>query len=242
MSMPPPQDTQFAQPQSHPTPQKAGNGLGLAAMIVGIVAFVGAFVPFVNYASGFLAFVGLVLGIIALCLKGKRKGAATAGAVISGIALVLSIVMAMVYTSIFATAVSESIEESLTESTSQPAPDSAAEEDEGDDDAQTSDEVIIVYEVTGESTSATISYSTYNDGNFGTEQSTGTELPFTKEVAVTPSGDFDWSSYTLVAMNGIDDEGEITCSITINGEVVSEQTSTGELATATCSSSSFGYD
>ncbi|QPZ38305.1 MmpS family transport accessory protein [Paramicrobacterium chengjingii] len=225
MTIPPSVDPQFAPAQPQPPEQKTGNGLGVAALVVGIVAIVGAFIPFVNYASGFIAFVGLVLGIIALCLKGKRKGSAIAGTIISAVALILSIVMAMVYTAVFATAVSESIDKTIAE-----------------DEAKASQEIVVVYEVTGDAKDASVTYSTYNDGSAGTEQATGTTLPFTKEITVKAGGDFDWSSYSLIAMNGLGDTGEISCSITVDGEVVSEQTSSGELASATCSTSSFGDD
>lgn len=244
MTMPPaaPQPAPYAPPGPQPPTQKSNNGLGLAALIVGIVAIVGAFIPFVNYVSGFLALVGLVLGIIALCLKNKKKGTATAGTVISGLAMILSIVMALVYTAAFASAVSDSIDESLQENIESAAPEEFVEEDAPAEEEAATGDVVVVYEVTGESQDASITYSTYNDGSYGTEQANGTALPFSKEITVKAGGDFDWSSYTLIAMNGYEDEGDITCSITVDGEVVSEQTSSGSFATATCSMSSFGND
>ncbi|WP_167043630.1 DUF4190 domain-containing protein [Salinibacterium sp. ZJ454] len=77
---------------------KGKNGLGLAALIVGAVAFVMALIPVATYVAGFIAFVGLVLGIIALVLKNRVKRIAAIGTIVSGIALVLSIVMSVVYT------------------------------------------------------------------------------------------------------------------------------------------------
>lgn len=90
-------------------PAKPGNGFGLAALIVGICALIGAFIPFINYASGVLAVVGIILGIIAITRKNKPKKAGAAGLIISAIALILSIVLAITYTAAFVTAVDESL-------------------------------------------------------------------------------------------------------------------------------------
>ncbi len=85
-------------PYAAPAPAARGkNGFGLAALIIGIVALIGAFIPVVNYVSGFIAAVGLGLGIVGLVLKNRVKGMAIAGTVTSGVALVLSIVLAIAY-------------------------------------------------------------------------------------------------------------------------------------------------
>lgn len=115
------------------------NGLGIAALAVGGVGLLLAFVPFVGAFGGLLGFVGLVLGIIGLVLKGRKKGLAIAGTIVSGVALIASIVMVIVYTSVFVNSVNDSIEESLPQGPSvideAPAEDDAeapAEEPEGD--------------------------------------------------------------------------------------------------------------
>jgi hypothetical protein len=77
--------------------EKRGNGLGLAALIVGVIALVGAFIPVVNLVTGFIAFVGLVLGVVALFLKGRSRKLAVAGAIVSLVALILSIVLSITY-------------------------------------------------------------------------------------------------------------------------------------------------
>ncbi|PPI20192.1 hypothetical protein C5D34_12590 [Rathayibacter sp. AY1B1] len=199
-------------------PKKTGNGLGLASLIIGILALIGALIPIVNYASGFLAFIGLVLGIIGLFLKGRSRGTAIAGTVLNVIALVLSIILAVVYTAGFASGVSNAI------ATAQ---------------AESSEAAVVprtlVYEVTGAATAASITWSTYDGGTSGSEQATGQALPFTKELQVQTGGDFTFQSFTLTASNGIDDEGEISCRITLDGEVIAEQTSTGAFASALCS-------
>jgi hypothetical protein len=90
-----------------PTTVSTGNGFGLAGLIVGIVALVGALIPIINYGSWFVAIVGLVLAIIGLNRKGRPKRAALIGTILSGLGLVLSIVLAIVYTSLFISTVEE---------------------------------------------------------------------------------------------------------------------------------------
>ncbi len=102
--------TEAPAPTAQPAPPAlAKNGLGLAALIVGIVGLVLAFLPIIGGFGGFLAFVGLVLGIVALVLKGKRKGIALAGTIVSGVALIMSIVMGIAYAAAFVATVDESL-------------------------------------------------------------------------------------------------------------------------------------
>lgn len=96
-------------PVPTPWPAPMRNRLGLAALIIGIVALVGALVPLVNYGAALVALVGIVLGIVGLCRKQRPKGAAIAGAVVSGVALIVSIVLAVVYSVAVATVTSDHV-------------------------------------------------------------------------------------------------------------------------------------
>ncbi|HEY2642357.1 MAG TPA: hypothetical protein VGI56_01270 [Galbitalea sp.] len=100
-----------------PTP-KTGNGLGTAALVIGIIAFVGSFIPFLNYGSIFIAVIGLVLGIVGLVVKNRPRKAALAGTIISGVALILSIILAVAYTAAFVGAVESSTSEPSTQPSS----------------------------------------------------------------------------------------------------------------------------
>jgi hypothetical protein len=51
------------------------------------------------------------------------------------------------------------------------------------------------------------------------------------------SDSFSFNSFTLTAINGINDTGSISCSITVDGKTVADQTSSGSLADVTCSGS-----
>lgn len=203
-----------ASPQPQSTP-KQSNGLGVAALVLGILAFIGSFIPFLNFGTGFIAFIGIVLGIIALVLKGRAKKAAIAGTILSVLALILSIVLAIAYTAAFATAV-KNVGDSQT--------------------AAANKSITLVYDIAGDSTDAAVLYSTYNDGKSGTEQATGQQLPFSKTITVKKGGDFSFNSYTLSGTNG-QTGTTISCKITLDGKVIAEQTSTGQFATVMCSGS-----
>lgn len=85
----------------------------------------------------------------------------------------------------------------------------------------------IVYKVTGGSASD-ITYVSDESGSI--EQATGgVSLPWTKTITV-PSGSMDFKSVSAQNAAG----GSITCSITVNGDVVSKHTSTGDYAIADC--------
>ena len=83
------------------------------------------------------------------------------------------------------------------------------------------------YEVTSDSDAVTtVTYATFDDGSYGQEMATGAELPFVKELEVT-------QMFTLVAQASLD-ASTITCKISLDGEVIAEQTSTGPASVVTC--------
>ncbi len=82
---------------SYPPAPKKG-GMGLVALVLGIVAIVTAFIPFLNYLTGFVAIAGLVVGIIALVKKRGSRGQSLTGTILSGVALILGPILAVVYT------------------------------------------------------------------------------------------------------------------------------------------------
>ena len=210
-------------PSTPPPGQKTGNGLGLASLIIGIVALLGAAIPIVNYVSGFVAFIGLVLGVIALFLKNRSRKAAIAGTALNLVALILSIVLAVVYTAGFVTGVTNAVEDAE----SSRAPLSESTEPSGPTRT-------LLLEVTGDAPDASIGYATSSDLADGTAAAADQPLPFTKEVQVPAAGEFAVQVQSLTATTGADDTGAITCRITLDGEVIAEQTSTGAFAAAFC--------
>jgi hypothetical protein len=190
---------------------KKSNGFGVTALVLGILALVGSAIPFVNYVTGPLAFIGLALGIVGIGVKGRPKAAAIAGTIIAAIALLLSIILALAYTAGF-NAVAKSIH---------------------DDNVKAAKSISLVYTVTGDSTDSSITYLTYNNETSGSEDANDATLPFTKTYTVKEGGTFDFNSYSLLATSG-ETGTTITCSITLDGKVVSTHTGTGPFATADC--------
>ena len=88
-------------PQAGPTPKTgAGKGLGIAALVVAIVALLLSWVPIINNFAAFLGFVSLALGIVSLVIAAKRhggKGLGIAASVISVVAIVLVFVTQAAY-------------------------------------------------------------------------------------------------------------------------------------------------
>ncbi|MGN2640438.1 MmpS family transport accessory protein [Nocardia takedensis] len=88
-------------------------------------------------------------------------------------------------------------------------------------------QVAVTYEVEGSGTDASI---TYSGSDFDIAQETAATMPWRKQVTVE-----GFSSYvSLSATNGANG-GEITCRIKAGDRVVSEQTSSGPYASASCS-------
>jgi len=77
--------------------------MGLAAMIIGIIAVVLGFIPFCGYFALIPAIVGLILGIVDVTKKSKAqqpKGQGMAGIVLNAVA----IIVILLWTLVFATA------------------------------------------------------------------------------------------------------------------------------------------
>ena len=98
----------------------------------------------------------------------------------------------------------------------------------------------VVYSIESDAPTVSATYSTIDGGNIGQSQDTAATPPWTAEIEAS---DATFSSYTLTAsMNPVldgsaPDGTTITCRITVDGEVVAEQTSSGQYATATCNAS-----
>jgi hypothetical protein len=99
--------------------KKGPSGLAVSALIIGSLALLGSFIPFLNYFTGFFAFVGLVLGVIAIFLKSRKKTLAIVASSVSLLALILSIVLSITYSRLFFDGI-DSIESNYPTSTSIP--------------------------------------------------------------------------------------------------------------------------
>ncbi|HEY9369673.1 DUF4190 domain-containing protein [Streptomyces sp.] len=97
-------------PQS-PTPRAFRNGLGTAALILGVIGAISGLIPFLFVLAGILGLIALILGLSARGRvkrgEASNKGVATTGAVLGLVALILSVVGAV----ITFTAVSDAVDE-----------------------------------------------------------------------------------------------------------------------------------
>lgn len=83
-----------------PAKSTAGKGLGIAALVIAIVALTLCWVPIVNNFAAVLGFVALILGIVSLVLAAKRhgsKGLGIASSVIAIVAIILVFVTQAAY-------------------------------------------------------------------------------------------------------------------------------------------------
>lgn len=79
-----------------PTVPSRSNGLAIAGFVLGLLALLGSWIPFVNILAIVLGVVGLVLAIIGLSTskrKGSGKGLAIAGLVMSLLGILFAIVV-----------------------------------------------------------------------------------------------------------------------------------------------------
>lgn len=92
----PPTPGPYGQP---PRPASEKRGLAIAALVLGIVALLGCWIPFVNIVSAIIGVVGVVLGIVAIvqASRGTAGGKVMAiiGAALSALAIILSIVVSV---------------------------------------------------------------------------------------------------------------------------------------------------
>lgn len=113
--------------QPPPVPVAPKNGIGLTAMILGIVGFVLSLIPLVGVVAWPLVILGLIFGVIGVERAYRKvatnKGAATAGLVLSALGLVVCILYAASFGSHVANNAPTGSTPGVTQDDSQPAVD-----------------------------------------------------------------------------------------------------------------------
>ena len=204
-------------PLAPPAPVKPGNPVGLASLIVAIFALVSAFIPILSLGAWIPALVAIGLAIGGLAARNRRRMSAAFGLTFGILAIIVGLVVSVIGAIMFASNVSDGIQQS---------------------ENQAAELVTLTYEVTGDvATASDLSYSAYDDGNSGTSRVSDAPLPWTLSSQVERGGDFDFSLYSLTASTGADG-GTVSCKITLDGVVVSENSATGPYAFASCRGSS----
>jgi len=199
-----PMSPEYAQPQQ--PPRQKGSGLAVASLVLGILGLVFSLIPIVNIVGIVLGVIGLVLGVIGIFKSSRTM------AIIGSVLSLLAIIVSVAITGAFASAVDEGLN-------------------------GTGATRAVVYTIESDSPTVSATWTTVDGGNVGQSQDTAATPPWTMELEVS---DAAFSSYTLTAsMNPVFDGSApdgttITCRITVDGEVVAEQTSNGQYAIATC--------
>ncbi|MFH8403638.1 DUF4190 domain-containing protein [Streptomyces sp. NPDC018019] len=98
-------------PMGMPPQQAARNGLGVAALVLGLIGALSGLIPLLFWLAGLLGLLALIFGLVgrgrAKRGQATNKGMATAGAVFGAIALILSVVGVV----ITVTAVNDAVQE-----------------------------------------------------------------------------------------------------------------------------------
>ena len=202
---------QYGQPGQQsgaPGPQKS-NVLAIVAVVLGGLAFLLSWIPFVNFLAIAFAIGGAVCGVIALVRRLGGKPLAITGVVLSAIAIIVSIAINAFLVSVASTATDELSKISETFS------------------AQANAQHTVQYKITT-SAPAEVSYSDANGSK--TEQITAN---WDKEVKETGYGVFGYVTVTT----DFDTDADVSCQIIIDGQVVSEDAQSGKGAMASCSGS-----
>lgn len=88
--------TYAPQPAFQSAPANNGNGVGVAALVLGIIAVVVSIIPLAGIAAFPLGGIAVILGIVGLVLKGRKRGTSIAGLVLGVVSIVIAAVMLFV--------------------------------------------------------------------------------------------------------------------------------------------------
>lgn len=193
-----------------PAPQapKQKNIVGLIALIVGIVGFVFACIPGALIVGWLLLPVAFILGIVALCLRGKSKWAGLVGLILS---VVGSIVGGIVFFAVVATAFDDAFddasggdtvitEEVTSEDEGASDEEPAATEDDGEAAEKGTRENPVSFDATTENDDWTVTLADFNPDATANVESDG----YTTETA---GDDQVWITFTPTVTYHGDDSG-----------------------------------
>jgi hypothetical protein len=94
---------------AEPAAPKQKNGVGLAALIVGIVAFFFAVIPVLSFIAWLPALVAIGLGIAGLAVKNKKRAQALIGLLLGVLAMIVGLIVSLTAVVGVASSISDSI-------------------------------------------------------------------------------------------------------------------------------------
>ncbi|HEV7951210.1 MAG TPA: MmpS family transport accessory protein [Glaciihabitans sp.] len=193
------------------------NFLGFVALVCGVAATAASVIPPLHYLSGYIAVGGLFLGVVAYFLPNRKRRVAIAAMVVSSLGVILSVVLTVLNTTGLDVAIGEAIEAVRGEPNI----------------TKTRAETTVIYEVTGDSTDAIVSYVTVDSDGTGTDAITSPFLPLVLGFSTHTEPGFTHDSYSVHASTGATGS-TTTCRITVEGVVVSEESVLGPGGTVIC--------
>lgn len=206
-----PYPPQYPQPQHTPTPARPKPaGFAVTALVLGIIGVVLSFMPIVNNLTAAGAVVGLVFGVIGLWKS--RLVMSAIGAFLCGLAVILTIVA------------QQQLVDELDKIGDDIGPISSAR--------PASDGIVtVLYEVEGTTDYADVTMETPT----GTSQ-ISPDVPMTRKSDGQRGLEMEFSSgdFVYLAAQNKRGHGTVTCRITVDGEVISENSGSGGYAIATC--------
>jgi hypothetical protein len=197
-------------------------GLAIAALVLGIVAVLTAFIPFWSYVAIAIGIAAVVLGIVAMVKK--QGGLALAGLIVGGAGLVLAVVSSIVWALLLASFSTSMAHAAVRlDDTSQ-----SLQGDDGPRGTQNHSASTHTVElaVTGTAKDLSVDYLVGRDSDIVD----GATLPWSKTFRDSST----FHLYDLDAYSDSESDGIVTCTITVDGEVVATDTESGPLAEAYC--------
>jgi hypothetical protein len=218
-------------PYVPPGEPRRSNGVGLAALIVGIVALVLAAIPFASFVAFLPALAAIALGIVGLVLAGRRRGTAIAGLILGGVALLVAIVISVISVIGIVGRTASGIERLRSDfptafpsdPTATGVPPLAPSESASPGVSLAPGSHTVVYTITGTGR-ATVNYGTFAGGDVSSSAGKKAALPFRKTVAIRTTADDRVATFTLGATQ-LDPQDPVGCTITVDGRAVSSKRS-----------------
>ncbi|WP_098458222.1 DUF4190 domain-containing protein [Flavimobilis soli] len=185
-------------------PKKPGNGLAVAGFVLGLLGFLGSFVPVLNIGGIIMGLVGVVLAIVGLTKAkntGTGKGLALAGVILGALAVVIGIVINVAFASVFKDAVDDAT------GTTVVAPGGSRDSADAGLGSTRDNPAPLGSAVTGDDWTVTInSVAKVEEDSFGSKAAEGSVLLLVNLTATydgdDPQGSTPWATVNFVTADG----------------------------------------
>ncbi|MFJ3956087.1 hypothetical protein [Arthrobacter sp. NPDC090010] len=212
---PAPSYAQPGMPQPYPQapyqqPGKQGNGFGVAALVLGILALVSSFIPFLGVVAFILGPLAILFGILGLVLRKQApKGTSITGMILGGVGILVAVVVTML-TAVFVAQVGSAYESARAES---------SKSQEAESSAQPSSSAVaggkVEFIATTNKGEADATYSVGGDS---------AQKKFSGEFKANGTMDPTFDIATLVVLGDPLTDGQtVSCEIKVDGKTVKKQ-------------------